>query len=376
MISSQNLLHTGDARAGYLAHRSEIDAAIQSVLTSAHYSLGPVVERFEKAFASFMGVAHGIGVNSGTDALHLALAGLGIGPGDEVITVSHTSVATVAAIEMSGATPVLVDVELPWFTIDPKAAESAIGPRTRAILAVHLYGHPADLKSLLSLCRRHGLALIEDCAQSHGATWEGRQTGSFGEAACFSFYPTKNLGTVGDGGMVLSNDPAVAERIRMLRQYGWRQPQMSLTPGWNSRLGPLQAAILNVKLRHLPEMIQRRRKIAERYARAFSDLPVSLPEDREHARHAYHLFVMRLNDGTQRHALLEHLATNGIAAGVHYPTPVHKQPAYAGRLRLLDMVNTEAISSQILSLPLYPELTETQQSTIASALIDFFEKHK
>jgi dTDP-4-amino-4,6-dideoxygalactose transaminase len=374
-VSPDNPIYASNPRAGYLAYKAEIDAAVQGVLAAPHYILGPAVEHFETAFAGFVGVAHGVGVNSGTDALHLALTGLGIGPGDEVITVSHTSVATVAAIEMSGARPVLVDVELPWFTIDPKAVASAIGPRTRAIVAVHLYGQPADLTAIQALCARYALALIEDCAQCHGATWEGRPTGSFGAAACFSFYPTKILGSVGDGGMVLTNDNALAEKIRMLRQYGWRQPQMSLTPGWNSRLGPIQAAILSVKLRHLPEILKLRRQIASRYWTGLAGLPLNLPVDRESSQHAYHLYVARCTDGTARRSLLEHLAAKGIVAGIHYPAPVHAQPAYAGRLKAHSLTTTTMISAQILSLPLYPELTESHQNAIVSAVSGFF-KHR
>jgi dTDP-4-amino-4,6-dideoxygalactose transaminase len=372
-VSPQNPIYTANPRAGYLAYKAEIDAAIQSVLTAPHYILGPAVESFEASFSRFIGVAHGIGVNSGTDALHLALTGLGVGRGDEVITVSHTSVATVAAIEMSGAKPVLVDVELPWFTIDPDAAASAVGPRTRAIVAVHLYGQPADLTALQAICGRHGLALIEDCAQCHGASWQGRPAGSFGAAACFSFYPSKNLGAVGDGGMVVTNDGALAEKIRMLRQYGWRQPQISLMPGWNSRLGPLQAAILDVKLKHLPEIIKLRRQIASRYWEALADLPLILPVDREGSQHAYHLYVARCST---RGGLLEYLVAKGIIAGIHYAVPVHSQPAYAGRLETHSLTNTEAIAAEILSLPLYPELTEHQQNAVISAVRDFFKERQ
>jgi dTDP-4-amino-4,6-dideoxygalactose transaminase len=372
-VSPHSPIYTADPRAGYFAYKAEIDAAIQSVLTAPHYILGPAVENFEASFAGFIGVAHGVGVNSGTDALHLALTGLGIGQGDEVITVSHTSVATVAAIEMTGAKPVLVDVELPWFTIDPNAAASAVGPRTRAIVAVHLYGQPADLTGLQALCGRCGLALIEDCAQCHGATWQGRLAGSFGTAACFSFYPSKNLGAVGDGGMVLTNDGALAGKIHMLRQYGWQQPQLSLMPGWNSRLGPLQAAILDVKLKHLPEIIKLRRQIANRYSDALADLPLILPFDREGSQHAYHLYVARCST---RRSLLEYLVAKGIVAGIHYAAPVHSQPAYAGRLETRSLTNTERIAGQILSLPLYPELTEQQQNAVISAICDFFKERR
>ena len=365
-------IQTSNPRASYLAYKAEIDAAIHAVLDQPGYILGPVVERFEERFAHCVGVGHGVGVNSGTDALHLALRGLGIGRGDEVITVSHTSVATVAAIEMSGAAPVLVDVELPWLTIDPRAAASAVGPRTKAVIVVHLYGQPCDLTRLRALCQRHGLVLIEDCAQSHGAAWSGQPAGSFGTAACFSFYPTKNLGTVGDGGMVVTNDEALARRIAMLRQYGWSAGRDSLMPGWNSRLGPLQAAILEVKLRHLPEIVAARRQMAERYSAAMVDLPLRLPRDREHSRHAYHLYVMRCEDESKRDALRRHLAARRVVAGIHYPVPIHLQPAYHGRVDARALTKTERIASQVISLPSYPELTPSDQQTVISAVREFF----
>ena len=365
-------IHTSNPMAAYQAHKAEIDAAIQSVLNQPAYVLGPVVERFEAQFAAFAGVRHGVGVNSGTDALHLTLRALGIGQGDEVITVSHTSVATVAAIEMSGAAAVLVDIELPWYTIDPVAAEQAIGPRTRAIVAVHLYGQPADLAALRDICDRHRLFLVEDCAQSHGATWSGRATGSWGDAACFSFYPSKNLGTIGDGGMALTNDAALAERLRRLRQYGWSEPQWSVSPGWNSRLGPIEAAILEVKLRHLPGMIGMRRQIAAHYLASLQGLPLLLPHGREGTEHAYHLFVIRCEEARIRRELLRHLANRGILAGIHYPVPVHAQPAYEGRCTTGDLARTEAISGRILSIPLYPELTFRQRDRTVAALQNFF----
>ena len=367
------LITTSNPRANYLAYKAEIDQAIQTVLNQPDYVLGPVVEHFEARFSAFIGATHGVGVNSGTDALHLALRGLGIGPGDEVITVSHTSVATVAAIEMSGAVPVLVDIEMPWFTIDAQAAASAIGPRTKAIIAVHLYGQPADLTVLAELCGRHGLTLIEDCAQCHGATWRGRLTGSFGKAACFSFYPSKNLGGIGDAGMVVTSDAALAARIAMLRTYGWREPQVSLTPGWNSRLGPLQAAILDVKLRHLPEMTGLRRQLAGRYGKGLAGLPLLLPDGRDGSRHAYHLYVACCDDAATRDRLRRHLADAGIAAGIHYATPVHLQPAYKGRVGNLPLPVTEAVAGRIISLPLYPELTGPQQDRVIAAIREFFK---
>jgi dTDP-4-amino-4,6-dideoxygalactose transaminase len=370
---SDDVIHTSSPLAGYQALKTEIDAAIQAVLNQPAHVLAPVVGRFERQFAAFIGVTHGIGVNNGTDALHLSLRALGIGRGDEVITVSHTSVATVAAIEMSGADAVLVDIELPWCTIDPHAAEAAITQRTRAIIAVHLYGQPANLTRLRDIADRNGIALIEDCAQSHGATWNARMTGSWGEASCFSFYPSKNLGTVGDGGMVLTHDAGLASRISSLRQYGWSAPQMSALPGWNSRLGSLEAAILEVKLKSLPAMIAARRQIAARYLESLAGLPLLLPRAREGSEHAWHLFVIRCEDQEARHGLKQHLATRGIMAGLHYPLPVHLQPAYRGRCRTTGMASTEAIVPQILSIPIYPELRADQQSRVIAAIREYYE---
>lgn len=246
--AEESVIRISDPQASYLARKSEIDAAVARVLASSQHILGPEVESFEAKFAAYIGAAYGIGVNSGTDALSLALRSLEIGPGDEVITASHTSVATVAAICMAGATPQLVDVDPDWWTIDPDAVEAAVSPRTRAVIAVHLYGQPADMGALTDICSRNSLALIEDCAQAHGATWYGRRVGNIGTIGCFSFYPTKNLGAVGDAGMAVTNDPTLASRLRMLRQYGWDRPQHSVMRGVNSRLDPLQAAILSVKL--------------------------------------------------------------------------------------------------------------------------------
>jgi dTDP-4-amino-4,6-dideoxygalactose transaminase len=371
VASESPLIRTADPRANYLAYEAEIDEAIRSVLHQPDHILGPVVERFETKFANFVGLQHGVGVASGTDAIHLSLRGLGVGPDDEVITVSHTATATVAAIEMSGAVPILVDVELPWMTIDPAEVVAAIGPRTRAVVAVHLYGQPAQLTALRDVCDRHGLALIEDCAQAHGARWLDGSVGSLGDVACFSFYPTKNLGTVGDGGIVLTNDHVLADKVTMLRQYGWDRDRTSVFPGWNSRLGPLQAAILEVKLRHLPEMVRARRTVAERYTTALGNLPVELPAERDGGRHAYHLYVMRCRGMAERDALVEHLVGRGVAAGVHYRVPVHCQPAYRKRISSRGLKRTERVASEIVSLPTYPELTGWQQQTVISGVREF-----
>lgn len=367
-------LFIADPRAAYRALRGEIDAAIDQVLEGSAYILGVTVERFEEAFAAYVGVRHGVGVNNGTDAIHLALRGLGIGGGDEVITVSHTAVATVAAIRMSGATPVLADVDPGTYTLTPEAAQALIGPRTKAIVAVHLYGHPAYLTALRALCDTHGLKLIEDCAQAHGALYQGRMVGSMGDASTFSFYPTKNLGAIGDAGMVLCNDEAVAKRIKALRQYGWEAPQHSLVEGWNSRLDPIQAAILQVKLRHLPAFTERRRALAAAYNAALGHLPIQLPTERSGHRHVYHLFVIRLADRATRDALLQHLAGAGVMAGIHYALPVHRQKAYIGWIRTGDLSHTEAIADTILSLPLYPELSDADQARVVEAITNFFSR--
>ncbi len=368
---STPFIQTADPRAGYLALKPEIDEAIASVLNGPGYVLGETVARFESDFAGYIGVGHGVGVNNGTDAIHLALRALDIGPGDEVITVSHTAVATVAAIGMAGATPVLADVDPRTRTIDPTAAEALITPRTKAIIAVHLYGHPADLDALLRICDQHGLALIEDCAQCHGAEWKGRKTGSFGRVSTFSFYPTKNLGAIGDAGLVATNDPAIAEKLRLLRQYGWAKPQYSILQGWNSRMDPLQAGILSVKLRHLDAHTARRQELGRRYRERLNDLPLSLPTERDDRTHVYHLYVVALSEEAERDRLRAHLANAGIHAGIHYPFAVHEQPAYRDVHRG-PMPVTEQLARTVLSLPLYPELSDADHERVCVAVRSFF----
>ena len=362
-----------DPRAGYLALRAEIDAAMRTVLEGPSYILGEHVARFEKEFATYVGMAHGVGMNNGTDAIHLALRALGIGPGDEVITVSHTAVATVAGVGMCGAAPVLADVDPTTCTIDPQEVRKLITGRTKAVVAVHLYGHPADLDALSAICREYGLRLIEDCAQAHGALYHGRMVGSVGDVSTFSFYPTKNLGAIGDAGMVITNDEALAGALRRIRQYGWEQPQCSLQEGWNSRLDPLQAAILSVKLRHLPAATECRRGLAAAYSKALAGLPLVLPPEIPGVEAVYHLYVVRAEDRATRDALLTHLGKNGVRAAVHYPHPVHLQPAYAGRLRTGPMPITEVLAGTVLSLPLFPELTEAGQDQVIRTIKAFHQ---
>jgi dTDP-4-amino-4,6-dideoxygalactose transaminase len=356
-------------KAQYLAHQTEIDEAIRRVLEQGRYILGEEVRSFEAEFASFIGVQHGIGVGSGTEALHLALAASQIGPGDEVITVSHTAVATVAAIEQTGATPVFVDIEPNFYTLDPAQLHSVLTERTRAIIPVHLYGQPADLDSIMKIARERNLLVIEDCAQAHGATYRNQRVGSWGDIACFSFYPTKNLGAVGDGGMVVTNNASLAERARLFREYGWAERYVSHLAGWNSRLDEIQAAILRVKLRFLDRDNEARRRIAKKYCERLSDFGIGLPEIRAGVTHAFHLFVIR---STRRDALQAHLKEKDIGALIHYPMPVHQQPAYRGRLKGSECLpETERAAREILSLPMYPELGDGEAEAVIREVQQF-----
>ena len=353
-------------RAQYEAHRAEIDEAIARVLSNGRYILGPEVEAFEQEFASYCDVEHGIGVGSGTEALHIALAAAGVAAGDEVITVAHTAVATAAAIRMTGATPVFVDIEPDTYTIDPARVEAAIGPRTKAIVPVHLYGHPAAMDAITAIAARRGLLVIEDCAQAHGARDGGRRVGSIGDLAAFSFYPTKNLGAIGDGGAIVTRSAELAQRARLLREYGWASRYVSSIEGWNSRLDELQAAILRIKLRSLDDDNRRRRELAARYDEALRDAGLHLITPRSGVEPVYHLYVV---GSPRRDALQEHLRERGIGALVHYPVPVHLQPAYASSAASLPV--SEHAAMTVLSLPMYPELTEEEQTMTIDAVRSF-----
>jgi dTDP-4-amino-4,6-dideoxygalactose transaminase len=356
-----------DPKANYSAHKPEIDAAVARVLDNGRYILGREVEAFEHEFAAYLGIAHTVGVASGTDAVQLALRACHIGPGDGVLTVSHTAVATVAAVELTGASPVLVDIDPASFTMDCNALEQAVrrdwGVRLKAIVAVHLYGHPVDMPAVMEIAGRHGLCVIEDCAQAHGASLGGKKIGSWGRAAAFSFYPTKNLGALGDGGAVVTNDAAVADRLRSLREYGWRDRYVSDEPGLNSRLDEMQAAILRVKLRHLDCENARRRELAAVYAQAMAGVGLTLPACAAEAVHVYHQYVIRTS---RRDELRARLHGQGVATAIHYPLPVHLQPAYRGRVRQGPLPNTEAIGLEILSLPMYPEMSIEQARTVST----------
>jgi dTDP-4-amino-4,6-dideoxygalactose transaminase len=358
-------------KAQYLAHKAAIDAAIQRVLENGRYVLGPEVAAFEAEFAAYIGAGHAIGVANGTDAIAIALKALGIGPGDEVITTAHTAVATVAAIELAGATPVFADIERDYFTLDPAKVEKMISPKTKAIIAVHIYGQPAALDEFQAIAKRHGLRLIEDSAQCHGARYDGKRLGSIGDIACFSSYPTKNLGAIGDGGAIVTSDAELAQRCKLIREYGWAERYVSHIVGQNSRLDELQAAVLRVKLAALDVDNQKRADIAARYDRALASTGLVLPKRRPNTSHVFHLYVLR---STQRDALIESLKQAEIGALIHYPVPVHRQKAYLGRVRGGESLpETERAALEVLSLPMYPELTNDEVERVVSAVQRFTE---
>jgi dTDP-4-amino-4,6-dideoxygalactose transaminase len=360
-----------DLRAQRERIRPELDSAIARVLDSARFVLGEECARFEEEFAAYCGVRHACGVANGTDALTLALRALGVGPGDEVVTVANTFIATGEAILLNGARPVFVDVDPESFTLDPARLEAAITPRTRVILPVHLYGHPADMKSIGEIAARHRVAVLEDAAQAHGAEVEGRRAGGLGHAACFSFYPSKNLGAFGDAGIVTSDDADFIARVRQLGNHGaagHRYDNQVL--GTNSRLDSLQAAVLRVKLCHLDTWNEERRERARRYGEALRDVPgLRCPTERPGARSAWYLYTIR----TPRRDLLQaHLRTSGIATAVHYPRPIHLQPAMAAAGgRPGDLPVSESLCREVLSLPLYPELGTDQIGRIADEIRRF-----
>jgi len=366
-----------DPRASYIAQQRAIDRAISRVLDGGSYILGREVESFEAGFADFVGVDYAIGCASGTDAIELALRACNIGAGDLVFTVSHTAVATVAAIERVGAIAVLIDIEPGTYTMAPHELSRALRVphpgRPAAILPVHLYGQPADLSSLCDLARANGLRFIEDCAQSHGALYRGRPTGSFGDVGCFSFYPTKNLGAFGDGGMVVTREPALAAALREMREYGWRERYVSARVGINSRLDAIQAAILGVKLGSVAADNARRRTIADRYDSGLAKFPLMLPKRRTDSTHVFHQYVIRV---AERDVLRDWLHAAGIGTGIHYPLPVHLQPAYRGRLATgpSGLGVTERAARQILSLPMYPQMSEEMIDRIITQIEGFFSR--
>ena len=356
----------GDLARHTAALRVELDAATERVLASGQFLFGDELSAFEEAFAQWCGIPHAVGVANGTDAITIALQAVGIGSGDEVITAANSCIPTAVGIENAGGSIVLVDAEPVTRTIDVSQVEAAITPRTAAILPVHLYGQCADLPALAKIAKRHGLALIEDCAQAHGAEIEGQRAGSVGDAAAFSFYPTKNLGALGDGGAVVTRDPAVAERARLLRNYGERERFEHVLHGRSSRLDALQAAFLSAKLPHLDEWTDRRRQIAARYGEVLDQVEgVSAPIEAEGRRHVYHLYVV---ESAARDRFRERLAVLGVETGIHYPRPIHDQPAYRTLGTGRDLRVSERLSSQVASIPLYPELTDAEVELVCAAL--------
>jgi dTDP-4-amino-4,6-dideoxygalactose transaminase len=361
-----------DLKAQYASIKGEVDAAIHSVLDRCQFVLGEDVSAFESEFASFVGASYGIGVNSGTSALHLALLAAGIGPGDEVITVPFTFVATVAAIHYIGAKAVFVDIRPDTFTMDPAAIEAALTPRTKAIMPVHLYGQPADMEAISLIARKHGLVVIEDAAQAHGAEINGRRVGALGDVGCFSFYPGKNLGAVGEGGMVVTNDAGLARTVRMLRDWGGEKKYQHMLKGYNYRLETLQAAVLRVKLGRLEGWTEARRAAARRYNGLLEGTGIPTPREATGTRHVYHIYAIRSGN---RDRLQAGLSAAGVQTGIHYPTPVHLLPAYADLgYASGQFPHAERAAAEVLSLPMYPELTADMQAEVAAALIEVSRK--
>ena len=359
-----------DPKSAYVAQQAEIDAAVISTLASGRYILGEQVSAFESEWAAYVGTSAAVGVGTGTDAIELALRALGIGAGDIVITVANTAVATVAAIERAGASALLVDVDEATQTMCPRRLEEAIcatdAVRVKAVIPVHLYGQPADMLTLSAIARQHGVKIIEDCAQAHGARIDGRAVGTWGDAAAFSFYPTKNLGALGDGGAVVTNDLSLAETMRELRVYGWRERYVSQRPGINTRLDELQAAILRVKLRDLDRSNERRREIADRYVAQLQGLGIRLPARADNVQQVYHQFVVHL---PERDKLRSHLQTLQIDTAVLYPIPIHQQPAYHGRIATAGALPvTERIASELLCLPMHPYLADDDVGAVSTAI--------
>jgi dTDP-4-amino-4,6-dideoxygalactose transaminase len=356
------MIFYANPKAQYLPYKDEIDAAILKVLESGKYILGEQVSLFEKEFAKYLDAGFVVGCGSGTDALVLALKALDIGPGDEVIVPSHTATATVAAVVMVGAKPLYVDIEPEFFTLDPDRVEGACTGKVKAIIAVHLYGQAAAMDDLMAIAKRHDLWVIEDCAQSTGASFNGRKLGAIGDIGCFSFFPTKNLGAVGDGGAISCKDAETADRLRRLRQYGWDENRISQKPGMNSRLDEIQAAILRVKLRYLDVDNEERRRQARHYMEELADLAITLPEIRDGASHVYHLFVIQAEN---RDMLLQRLRDSNIALGIHYLVPAHQMPSFFSEKNLSV---TDCIVKKIISLPIYPGLSKPDQECVLSAL--------
>ena len=346
----------GDLKRQYTAQKAAIDHAIQAVLNKGWFILGEHGRQFENAFANYCQAKQSIGVGSGTDAIHLGLKACGIGLNDEVITVSHTATPTASGISLSGAKPVFIDIDPQSYTIDPHLIEQAITPQTKAIVPVHLYGQSANMDDILTIAKKHRLHIVEDCAQAHGTLYRGQNVGTLGTVGCFSFYPSKNLGAFGDGGMVITQQTHIAQHVQLLRNYGSITRDVHEIQGINSRLDEIQAAILNAKLPHLDTQNQRRREIAHIYRTQITHPDMDHPIEKDWGTHTYHLYVIQT---PHRDRLRQHLENCGIGTGIHYPTPIHKQPAYT-HLNTPPLPITEHIVDRILSLPIFPELTDAE----------------
>jgi dTDP-3-amino-3,4,6-trideoxy-alpha-D-glucose transaminase len=356
----------GDLKRQYESIKAELDEAAARVLASGWYILGPEVRAFEAEFAAFCGVGHAIGVGNGTEALYLALVALGVGAGDEVISVANAADYEPLTILQAGARPVFVDVDERTYTIEPELLEAAITPHTKAIMPVHLYGRMADMAAIMAVAERHGLPVIEDCAQAHGAQLAGRVAGSIGVCGCFSFYPSKNLGALGDGGMITTNDAELAAKLRRLRMYGWEKRYHTVDPGGiNSRLDEIQAALLRVKLRHLADWNNARRRIAQRYNQLLADTDLLLPDLPSDESHVFHLYIVQTE---QRDSLQAALQQRGVETAIHYPLPAHLQPVYHGLAEPGSLPITERLAGTVLSLPIYPELTDAEVDAVATAV--------
>jgi len=359
-----------DLKAQYRSIKPEIDAAVLKVLESGEFVLGSEVAKFEEEFAAYCGARHAVGVNSGTSALHLALLAAGVGPGDEVITVPFTFVATTAAIRYTGAKPVFVDIDPKAYNLDPARIEARIAPRTKAIVPVHLYGQPADMDRTLEIARKHNLIVIEDAAQAHGAEYKGRRAGSLGHLAAFSFYPTKNLGACGEGGIVTTNDPELARTVRLLRDWGTERKYHHALKGYNYRMEGIQGAVLRVKLRYLERWTEDRRAHAATYTRLLAESGVAAPYVMPDVRHVYCVYSVR---APQRPALIECLRARQIHYAIHYPVPIHLMEAHADLgYRAGDFPVSEAAAEQVLALPIYPEMTREQVEAVADAVAGAF----
>jgi len=355
-----------DVQAQHRSIAAEVESALRSVMERGDFILGHDVVAFETEYAAYCEAGHAVGLDSGLSALELGMRALGIGPGDEVVTPANSFIASSSAITFTGATPVWVDVDPGTYNLDPEAVRAVIGPRTRAIMVVHLYGQPAEMSAICALAREQGLKVIEDACQAHGARYAGRRVGSLGDFAAFSFYPAKNLGAYGDGGMLTTNDPELAERVRMMRNYGQRQKYEHATMAWNRRLDTMQAAVLRIKLRYLDRWNEARREHAALYDRLLMESGLVLPRSMPDVEHVYHLYVVQAE---QRDRLLAKLRERGVGAALHYPVPIHLQEAYRERgVRPGSFPITERTAERVLSLPMYPELDRDQISRIAAAV--------